>query len=735
MLKKYNVILVFSFAILTIKYHVGFAFVLPLLIFYLLKDFKNIYYSYIPSIIMTLVFNFDGIIPVVSMLAITLLFYFLIMFLSKKNSSLIKKPFILIVSYILLINALGYILFFKNEIDLIVFIFVSLVSVMLYLYFERFLYKLLKEPIPNLNMVQSSLSYLEIMIALIAFIGAAQINIFSINLGMILGIYFSMYFSRTYHNIYAILYSIVVMIIGYAGFMVEECLFIPFIAGVYLINNLFVILLLNTFLVFMIFGSNHLYDIPSLISIMALSIVFEIIAPFIIHERKYDHEVTEHIYEKIQSTNSSEMLNFALFLDKFAIGFQNPKEYNERLSDGIKSIVQNHCVTCPKEKECFNQYKTELYQIFKSLLDRDDKYKSLYPKFETYCPKIRSIEQTARLLEHTFSNIEQTSRTNNNTLIAQITGLSNTIKKYVLDVNSKIELSYYDLMSIKKVLVDYGYDITYFEIVKQYEDDFLITLGVKNKSFDEIKNTIRIISENIIKKDLSVVFYKEESNNIYINIIPKIKIDVTYGYGALSCEDIDICGDNYLVKEMKNGRFISAISDGMGKGYRAFYESDMTLKLVEDIIQLNISSDTALEILNTFYSVQDYLEQYATLDFLEINRYNSIAHFYKMGATTSYILKNDGRIDKIINKNLPFGIDDEVDMYKYKLEPGDLILMSSDGVFENIINVSEFEIFMEKIKNYPPQKIVYEILNYTINHNIQTKDDMSVIALKIQPAF
>ena len=106
-----------------------------------------------------------------------------------------------------------------------------------------------------------------------------------------------------------------------------------------------------------------------------------------------------------------------------------------------------------------------------------------------------------------------------------------------------------------------------------------------------------------------------------------------------------------------------------------------------------------------------------------------------MWATTSYILKNDGRIDKIINKNLPFGIDDEVDMYKYKLEPGDLILMSSDGVFENIINVSEFEIFMEKIKNYPPQKIVYEILNYTINHNIQTKDDMSVIALKIQPAF
>ena len=185
---------------------------------------------------------------------------------------------------------------------------------------------------------------------------------------------------------------------------------------------------------------------------------------------------------------------------------------------------------------------------------------------------------------------------------------------------------------------------------------------------------------------------------------------------------------------MKNGRFISAISDGMGKGYRAFYESDMTLKLIEDIIKLNISSDTALEILNTFYSVQDYLEQYATLDFLEINRYDMVANFYKMGATTSYVFKKNGKVEKILNKNLPFGIDDEVDMYSYKLDNGDLILMSSDGIFENIVNVNDFENFINNIKNYPPQRIVYEILNYTITHKIKAKDDMSIIALKVQNA-
>ena len=313
-------------------------------------------------------------------------------------------------------------------------------------------------------------------------------------------------------------------------------------------------------------------------------------------------------------------------------------------------------------------------------------------------------------------------------------GFSNTIKKYVLDINSKKELSYLELMMLKNALIDYGFDITYYEIQKQFEDEFLIIVGIKNISFNESKEIIKTIASNFIEKDISIVFYKEENKNIYINIIPKVKIDITYGFGSLSAEGVDICGDNYLIKELQNGKFVSAISDGMGKGYKAFVESDTTLKLINDIVSLNISTESALEILNTYYCVQDYLEEYATLDFVEINRYLKKANFYKMGASTSYIFKRNGNVEKIINKSLPFGIDEEIDQSQYNLDSGDLILMSSDGIFENIINVDDFLDFISNIKNYPPQRIVYEILNYTLTHKIQTKDDMSIIALKVQDA-
>jgi serine phosphatase RsbU (regulator of sigma subunit) len=58
--------------------------------------------------------------------------------------------------------------------------------------------------------------------------------------------------------------------------------------------------------------------------------------------------------------------------------------------------------------------------------------------------------------------------------------------------------------------------------------------------------------------------------------------------------------------------------------------------------------------------------------------------------------------------------------------------MSSDGIFENIIDETQLQDYIESIKNLPPQKIVYELLNYTINNKIKTKDDMSIIALKIE---
>ena len=102
-----------------------------------------------------------------------------------------------------------------------------------------------------------------------------------------------------------------------------------------------------------------------------------------------------------------------------------------------------------------------------------------------------------------------------------------------------------------------------------------------------------------------------------------------------------------------------------------------------------------------------------------------------MGAASSYLFHSNGTYERIVNESLPFGIEEIIEAKKFHVQEGDLIIMASDGIFENIVNERELEAFIKGIIHLSPQKITYEILNYARKHKTKTTDDMSVIALKI----
>lgn len=728
MLKKINIVIVSLIIPFSLNLNFGFMIIIPLLLFYLFKDIKNILYTYLPITIISFLFMRQYFFLMLAAELIILLFYYLATHLKKVKNSLLT---IIVCSFIATLNL--SLMFVLRENKVLNIFLSTIISTLLYIFLEYFLYKSLFEKPKNSSLFISSSAYLEIMLGLVTILSGAQTFIFGANLGFICAIYFAMLFGRNYKNIFSLLYGISAMAILYLGFKVQISIFIPFVSSIYMISNMLLILLFNAFVTVLIFANNS-YSINMLLSMMMVSIVFEIISFFTNHEEKLTNEdMCENIYEQVQKNTNEEILNFALFLDKLSSNFKNPKEYNERISNGIKILVQKNCSNCKKRKECFSKYKIDLYQIFKSLLMNENKHDENLKEFYDYCINVNEMENTIKLIQKNINmpyNNEEKSQ--NNIMLAQISGLSNTIKKYVVDLSSQQELNFYQLMLLKKRIKEYGYNVTYYEVKKLFKDDFHVFLGIENESLDAIKNTIKLLTYTTLGITPSIIFDHLDNKTTYFSIIPKIEIDITYGYGALSCDGEEICGDNYLIKEINNGHFVSAISDGMGKGYRAFYESDLTLKLVEDIIKLNLTTQTALEILNSFYLVQEYLEEYATLDFLEINRYTKSANFFKMGATTTYIFRMDGTVDKIINKSLPFGLDEEIMNVSVELKHGDLILMSSDGIFENIIDEEKLKKFIMSIKEEAPQKIVYELLNYTLNNKIKTKDDMSLIALKIE---
>ena len=252
-----------------------------------------------------------------------------------------------------------------------------------------------------------------------------------------------------------------------------------------------------------------------------------------------------------------------------------------------------------------------------------------------------------------------------------------------------------------------------------------------NKTNKNIIDELSIFIENSFKLQCQTE-QKITDEGITLTIIPKQMIHIKYGYGSLSSAQTELCGDNHLIKSYQNGHFLAAISDGMGKGFLAFEDSRRVLEALDSLCYCSTSVNTNIEILNLLYILQGYTERYSTLDAIDINRSNMTANIFKLGASNTYIFHDDLTYTKIENSSLPLGIEEEIIHTEIKLKDNDLILFSSDGIFENVLDEQKLLDLIKNIKEEIPQKIAYAILEYTLSTKRKVKDDMSIIILKIE---
>lgn len=720
--KYINIIIISFFAVLTFYLKIGFILFVPIVCFLSFYNNKNILLIVPASLLSMFWFQYEGIIELTIVYAIIIIY----MLITKTKSMAINLVFIFAICMTSLTIKR------RTVDDLVLNFLLSLISATLYGYF---CYNL--EGALGIDNRSRNFTYNEVIMATIAVIGATAIKFNNIHLSIFVAMYFSMYFSKNQYPYHSVFYSLITMFFLRFAFKIEESLLIPFVSAFYLFPSFYAPFALISFCLLGWITNIQIFMVVTLQITIGLSIFFEIIKGTIVSSNDSE-SIVRGVYQQAVDSINNEVISFASFLDLYAKDFSTPKEYSQKLSEGINNLTHYYCESCYVRKECYLKNKGKLYTFFKNLI--------LYSKRSDYefrdteaieffksCPYIVEMRKSSILINEKL-NITATS-TKSNTLIAQMNGFSNILRQFSVDNTLKTEMEYDIFNKIHKGLNDYGFNVCFFEAKKNNINDFLIEVGIKGESFKSVKWVIEEIANNYITNKTTCCFKSSNKGKIYLNIIPKINYEVEYGYGSIAQEGNNVCGDNYLIKHLSNSKLIAAISDGMGKGYLANQESHTTLKLVDEITKTSISTETALQILNTFYYIQDYLEKYSTLDYLEIDRTNGEILFYKMGAASSYIFHPNGAYERIINEGLPFGIEEIIEARKLKIENEDLIVMASDGIFENITDEKELEMYIKGIMHLSPQKIAYEILNYARSHKTKNTDDMSVIALKVVTAI
>ncbi len=196
-----------------------------------------------------------------------------------------------------------------------------------------------------------------------------------------------------------------------------------------------------------------------------------------------------------------------------------------------------------------------------------------------------------------------------------------------------------------------------------------------------------------------------------------------------------ISGDCNLQMRLEDGKYLLAITDGMGSGKEARESSKLTISLIKNLMVSGFEKEESIKLINSTLSMNTNVETYSSIDMMILDLYVGQAEILKNGACHTYI-KNRKNINKIQAKTLPVGIVDKIALEAQTIEvtDGDIIVMCSDGVLESKDEIKKdwIEEFLKNITTNNVQKLADLLLAEAVDNSYGVaKDDMTVIVTKV----
>lgn len=198
-----------------------------------------------------------------------------------------------------------------------------------------------------------------------------------------------------------------------------------------------------------------------------------------------------------------------------------------------------------------------------------------------------------------------------------------------------------------------------------------------------------------------------------------------------------VSGDNFSFLESGIGYLTAALSDGTGSGEEANRESNTALDLLDKFLEVNYPIESAIHLVNGIWTMGEESWHNPTLDICHINLNCCSCDFYKIGAPISYIKHKNGT-ELVEGSSMPMGCFEELQLQpqSFQLEPGDTVLLFTDGILDGYLEQDQeeaFRSFIEKLGDINPKEMAEKILQAAIYKcGGEINDDMSVLAVRLE---
>ncbi|EFM10877.1 protein serine/threonine phosphatase [Paenibacillus curdlanolyticus YK9] len=421
----------------------------------------------------------------------------------------------------------------------------------------------------------------------------------------------------------------------------------------------------------------------------------------------------------------------------------------EEFNHFMNAVAEKSCQTCHRRGMC---WEAKFYQTYKLMTDmmttveegRKPSTKEMPKSWTAHCVKPQQVLGVMQQQYELYKNDRHWKKQiiDSRQLVAdQLSGVSQVMEDLAKEIKREGQTLHLQEEQIREALEGLGLSIQSIDIINLEEGNVEIEVyHTFARGYDECRKIIAPLLTDILGEHIAVKaerYPERQGSPALVTFGSAKEFEVETGIAGLAKGGDLLSGDSFSTIELGNGKFAVAISDGMGNGERARLESSTALTILQQLLQSGMDERLAIKSVNSVLLLRSPDEVFATVDVALIDMYTAKTTFLKIGSTPSFI-KRGQEVIQVTANNLPIGIlqDIDVDLITMQLQPGDTLIMMTDGIYDAPGHAVNKEMWMKRIIQEisvtEPQEIADALLDRVVRHHEgEIIDDMTVVVARV----
>jgi len=435
----------------------------------------------------------------------------------------------------------------------------------------------------------------------------------------------------------------------------------------------------------------------------------------------------------------SKMLQLTEYLNRLSSAVPKPTLQEQNTEQLAETLMESLCENCDRLLICWRDCFQERKEQFVALAD-EIKQNGRCCHAPDDCIKENELISVTEALtgkQQEFLRRTQQVEYEQEMMKTHFSAISKIVRRHIESGARGGEEEYYEEQQIEEMLA-----MLHVPACVQYvkrENGHYVT-EIKLHPFSKrcnIEALERHIGRQLGKRmHLSIQTY----DRMLFEELPPLQIAVgTASTCAVSPERKNITpyvvenGDAVLQCRVRSGLEMVALSDGMGHGTGAGYESRKTLELMSLLLEAGYSSHEAIKAVNGMMLSASGGDRFATVDMCMIDLWTGKLSLHKLGANRSLIIQGQNIVE-IEGEALPLGIIEHVvpNEHHASLGDGDTVLLFSDGITDAFSDEQALPTLIHRYIHLSPQMIADSLLQDALIQSAGLpKDDMTVICIRL----